>query len=457
MTAIGVHLNDAAFAVSGGDRPTSVEPSVIHSDRDKPEVFGSSGRAVVRQTPRSVSADHWTALARMGRNVAPGVREIIRAELRNRLPDSTEIESLQCAVPAIFGTESLGTVLSLMRLEGLIVDGFHDAAALMVATLGLEGITLVLEMGLGHLSVTRVDSTGEVRRKASTSRYGAGVLALEQCWLQRIAEAMVLQTRFDPLHDGLTEQRLYDQLDAACAAATKSGAAEIELATSQGVTKVSLSRDQLAEAASAVYDQAISALHELRPAGAYVNILIDSRLLGFPGVLERLSTLRDCRVFSHVSDLAARAAANESLSATPDGSVSIQRGYPRRVPIDAPQEIDLSNFPAASDIAPTHVLFDGKAIVLPSGLFEIGRNPQNGGLRLSEGLAGVSRLHCSLQAERSGVTLVPHTSQGTWLNDERVRTRVKVRSGDRLRIGTPGVTLDLIAVGGADHGAPSQR
>lgn len=457
MAAIGVHLNDAALAVAGGDRPASVEPSVIHSDHERLEVFGSSARAVVRQTPRSVSTDHWTALARMGRNIAPSVLEIIRAELRNRLPNATEGVSLQCAVPAVFGAESLGTVLSLMRQEGFTVEGFHDAPALTVASLGLEGITLVLEMGLGHFSAIRVDSNGEVRRKASTSRYGAGLLSLEQCWLQRIAEAMVLQTRFDPLHDGPTEQRLYDQLEVVCANAAKSGSAEIELATSQGVIKVSLSRDQLAEAASAVYEQIISALHELRPAGTHVNILIDHYLIEFPGFLERLSTLRGCRLFTHASDLAARAATNESLSAAPDGSVSIQRGYPSRPPIDAAQEIDISKFTSASDIAPTHVLFDGKAIALPSGLFEIGRNPQNGGLRLSEGLAGVSRLHCSLHAERAGVTLVPHTSQGTWLNDERVQTRVKVCSGDRLRIGTPGVTIDLIAVGGADHGAPSER
>jgi hypothetical protein len=28
-----------------------------------------------------------------------------------------------------------------------------------------------------------------------------------------------------------------------------------------------------------------------------------------------------------------------------------------------------------------------------------------------------------------------------------------VHSGDRLRVGTPGVAIELIAVGGAEHGA----
>jgi predicted component of type VI protein secretion system len=137
--------------------------------------------------------------------------------------------------------------------------------------------------------------------------------------------------------------------------------------------------------------------------------------------------------------------------------VSIQRGYAARPATATLTEIDLSSFPAAAYIAPTHILFDGKAFELLDTPFEIGRSPARHGLKISEGLAGVSRLHCSLQTDESGVTLVPHSQQGTWLNDERVRGRVRVSSGDRLRIGVPGVIVELIAVGGADRAAPSQR
>jgi pSer/pThr/pTyr-binding forkhead associated (FHA) protein len=69
----------------------------------------------------------------------------------------------------------------------------------------------------------------------------------------------------------------------------------------------------------------------------------------------------------------------------------------------------------------------------------------------------VSRLHCSLRVEESQVMLVPHTAQSTWLNDEQVRGRVRVISGDRLRLGSPGVLLELIAVGGLRDGASPQH
>lgn len=462
---LGVYLNDAGLAVAGTDLPVVVSPSIIHADPAQPQTFGTLALNSARLTPRLVSTEHWSVLARLGTDAPSATRTIIRAELRNRLNVSPQKTPVQCAVPAVLSTEALGTVLALMRLDGMEVASFHDAAALNVASVGLEGVTLVLEMGLGHVSATRVETEKvetdkvetdrKVRRRASATWQGYGLLALQQRWLQLIAEAMVLQTRFDPLHDGLSEQRLYDQLERTYSAATFLGSASIELPTPQGALHIILTRDQFADAASKIYAQAQAVLHELRPAGARVNILIDERLTQLPGFIESLASLRGCRIFSHSSGLAARAAAAEVAAADGDGSVIMQRGYARRAPIESPKEIDLSNITSVG-VSPTHALCDGKAIALPVGSLEIGRGPAMGGVRLPEGLAGVSRLHCALEREASSVTLVPYTSQPTWLNDERVKGRVRVLSGDRLRIGTPGVVIELIAVGGAIHGAPPQ-
>jgi pSer/pThr/pTyr-binding forkhead associated (FHA) protein len=59
--------------------------------------------------------------------------------------------------------------------------------------------------------------------------------------------------------------------------------------------------------------------------------------------------------------------------------------------------------------------------------------------------AGVSRVHCSLLRTPQGVTVIDHSRYGTWLNDEAVIGRAPLRAGDRLRLGRPGVTLELIA------------
>ena len=78
-------------------------------------------------------------------------------------------------------------------------------------------------------------------------------------------------------------------------------------------------------------------------------------------------------------------------------------------------------------------------------------------MALAEGLAGVSRLHCTLRDEAEAIVLVDHSRHGTWVNGERVAGRARLRAGDRLRIGDPGVELALIAVDGRHAQETPQR
>ena len=59
---------------------------------------------------------------------------------------------------------------------------------------------------------------------------------------------------------------------------------------------------------------------------------------------------------------------------------------------------------------------------------------------------GVSRLHCLLEQDGDGVWLQDCSTYGTLLNGERVGGRVELRAGDRLRLGHPGVELELVRV-----------
>ena len=454
MSVTGLQLLDAALAVASDGSLVSAAPSIVHADPARPGLLGQAAIGIARLSPRLVSSEHWATLARDGSRTDAATVAIARAELRERIAPALREQPLQCAVSAAFPAEALGVVLALARLEGIRIGGFHDAAALAAASLGLAGTTLTLEIGLAHVVATRVEQLdGEVRRRAAVVRRGPGLLALRQAWLQMISEAMVLRTRFDPLHDGASEQRLYDLLDDAAATAAAGGSAEIELPTGREPARLALSRDQFAEAAAGVWREVIAALHELRPAGARVNVLVDESLLRLPGLAARLAELRGSRVFVHGPGLPARAASLAAAPADDSGGVTLQRGYALGVPLESPGEVDVSGFAPFVATAPTHALWEGRAFALPrTGALEIGRETADGGIRLAEGLAGVSRLHCSLRGDAEGIVLVPHSPQGTWLNDERVRGRVRVQSGDRLRVGTPGVLIELIAVGGAGHG-----
>ena len=56
----------------------------------------------------------------------------------------------------------------------------------------------------------------------------------------------------------------------------------------------------------------------------------------------------------------------------------------------------------------------------------------------------VSRLHCRLTANDSGVDVVDlDSTNGTYINDQRVKTGC-IKTGDRLRVGRVEFKLDLV-------------
>jgi hypothetical protein len=104
---------------------------------------------------------------------------------------------------------------------------------------------------------------------------------------------------------------------------------------------------------------------------------------------------------------------------------------------------------------PSHVLFEGRTFALGGEALVVGRAPAAAhAITLAEGLAGVSRRHCTLLRDGGEVVLLDHSRFGTFVNGERVTERAPLYAGDELRVGDPGVTLALIAVGEAAPAAP---
>ncbi len=463
MSTLGVALDDAALALARDGVALGVAPSIVDVGAGDPARAGALAADRARRAPASVSSRHWADLAR-GSPPAPASRALARAELRLRLRDvpGEADAAVQVAVPAAFGPAALSQVLAVFRAESLAVSAFVDAAALIGSALALRGTALVLEVGLHHAAVSRIEcEVGEVRRRAALVRGRGGLVGVQEAWLQLVSEAMVLRSRFDPLHEAASEQRLYDLLPGAASRAAAEGSATIELPGANGPVQVTLSRDQFAARAEPLYRDLAAMLHELRPAGAAVAVLADEVVAGLPGLREALAEFTGCELVGCAPGLAARAA---SLLPPPAGSrepghAPLLRGVPVR---PAPLEGAVASRAAlgredAVSAGPTHLLWAGRALALPladgEGL-ELGRSPAAGGVALADGLAGVSRLHCTLCREAGQVVLVDHSRHGTWVNGERVSGRARLRAGDRLRIGEPGVEMELIAVGG-QHGAPA--
>jgi hypothetical protein len=109
--------------------------------------------------------------------------------------------------------------------------------------------------------------------------------------------------------------------------------------------------------------------------------------------------------------------------------------------------------PAA--LRPTHVLYQGRAWKISDHPLTLGWsvNANQRQLSLPSSLPGISRAHCTLVRRNGSILIEDHSTYGSFVNDERVQGRATLAVGDRLRIGTPGITLDLIQMVD-DHGAP---
>lgn len=450
MTVLGAHLDDAEFAVARDGATLASAPSIVHADPSDPSRFGTPAADTARRTPHLVSLNHWSSLAR-GAALTHPVQSVLRAELRERLGILHRSgDCVQLAVPAALEAPALGWVLGACRAASLPVAALHDGAAVAVSALGLQGTVVVLEAGLQHLGAVRVVTEGGMaRRRAARVTRDTGLMALRQAWMQLVADAMLLRSRFDPLHDAASEQRLFERIMPAAAEAVIEGSVTLELPTGGLPCAVTLSRDQFAAAARPAQRALLSSIDGLRPPSAPFTLLVPAALLAVPGLAPSLLALPNARVVVLPSGLIARAVSMLSaVSAAGDEGteVLLHRAVPQMPPLEAASELVAGTNDLPHRASPTHVLWEGEALPLV-GALEVGRAPAAGGIRVGEGLAGISRMHCSLRSSAHGVELVDHSRFGTWLNGRRVAGRASLAAGDRVRIGDPGVELALIAVG----------
>lgn len=402
---------------------------------------------------------HWHDLA-SGQRPGPQALAAAAADLRYLLHDAAE--ALRIATPPKFEPAALGHTLGLLRSQNLSVQAFVDSAAVTVAALGINRPALVVDYGLQHLAVARVDIVSTesgliAQRKRALVGERGGAATLAELWLNLVSEAMVRRTRFDPLHDSRTERELFGALWPAARLAARDGNAAIGVSVGEQRYEVTLTRDQFVEPALPLYRELAGLMHELRPAGAQMTVVVPQSLADLPGLQESLEIFAGCELRILPEGFAACAASGLSDTAVAAGGVRLLRRLPLQTQASL-AGLGVSHLLGSGwqgETRPSHVLHGGKALALDSGRIEIGRDAAVQGIVLPDGLAGVSRFHCSLLRETDAVFLVDYSRYGTLVNGERVAGRVRLRAGDTIRIGDPGVELSLIAVDG-ERAAPAR-
>jgi hypothetical protein len=448
VASVSIELVDAGLVAAREGLVSSPSPGIAMLD-SAGVTTGREAAAQARLKPVFAFDRFWSDLT-----VDPLPRQVPEAGSRADLAylqlsrfweDEAEPgDAVVFAVPGTMRPTELGLLAGIARAARIPVAGYVDLAVAACASLDACETVLHLDLQLHQAVLTELRGTETLRRCRVESAPRVGLRAVHAAWAQLVSEAMVRRTRFDPLHQASTEQQLYERLPAWLSQLAVSDLVDVELEADAGKFAVSLRREQFVFAVEAYYAQLADLIHSARRAGEPVTIALSSRAASLPQLAERCLGLGEAQVVGLAEGAAALGGLAHSASLAADEGEALVTALPRTA---APRR-PASTQRGATGQRPTHVTFAGRAHAISGEPLNLGLAPAEGrSLVLAGSAAGVSRSHCTLVQENGVVRVHDHSRYGTFVNGVRVSGSAELAAGDRLRIGTPGVVLELVAVG----------
>jgi hypothetical protein len=447
---LALEINDAGLVLARDGEILAEEPGVAMLDGTTPET-GAAAALRARLKPLYAETRHWQdlgtePLARPA-SAAANRAEVAHAQLAGLVaPHLGGGREAIIAVPSWYSREQLGLLLGVAKEAGLEPVGLVDAGLAAASLEPAPETMLHLELCMHRAVVTVLDCGAGLRRTRFEILPQHGWLALQQAWLDAIASAFVLKTRFDPLHQAATEQLLCDGLPGWLDAALASGKASIDLEAGAATYSVELSDGDFEHAASRSYDEYARVLQRARPVGGPLKLRLSHRFAAMPGLEARLAEIRDCEVARLPRGAAALGAlAWEKHIRQGARALTLVQHLPVPALVGvAPSRPSLSSAVPGNE-RPTHLVHASRAYRLGVRPLTLGSDvpADKRSLALAPG-PGISRSHCSIALVGGAAWLQDHSTYGTFLNGERVGGRVELRAGDRVRVGSPGVEFELV-------------
>jgi hypothetical protein len=388
--------------------------AVLDDDRTR---TGSEAAERVRLKPLLAHTTFWRALsteqltrpsrlARTTADIAFAQAEAVLGPYRG--------ESVLLAVPAGYSREQLGLLLGVINESGVSVAGLVDAALAACSLEPAPARLLHLDLELHQAILTVLEYSGGERPGLKRSRYEIalrnGVLDIQQTLMQFIAETFIRKTRFDPLHDASTEQHLVDQLPAWLGQLREQEQITLSMQFGDRPLEIEIERTQLIAAVERHYVELLRLVQGARVAGMQIELRLSARVATFPGLVERLGTLRDCeiRVLPHGA-AAIGTLRHEAAIARPD---SLALVYLLPIARAAGGEASAAQPDATpAPLRPTHVLFQGRAWRISEHPLVIGWSVDAGrSLVLPSASPGLSRSHCTVVGRHRPLKLEVNTT-----------------------------------------------
>ncbi|HEV7445327.1 MAG TPA: FHA domain-containing protein [Steroidobacteraceae bacterium] len=460
---LALELNDAQLTLTlptgaPEGRVVATAPGIA-CITDEQILTGVSAARQAKLQPQRSYQRYWQDLSAdpLGRAHRPHLSsaDLAFEQLRTLLSEANDPDGrLIIAVPAGYTREQLGVLLGIAAEAGVSETGLVDAGLAACALAPVPVHVMHLELYRYRAVVTAVERDGHSSRRARFELDGGwGLAQVEQRCIEVVADNFVKQTRFDPLYRAQTEQVLADGVSGWLQTLQTNEAVPISLAAGAENSHVEFTREQWLMAAEPCFVALLQLVQRARPAGQQLELRVGSCAQSLPGLVARLQGLNSCVV----SPLPAGAAARGALR----HHAAILRGTHPALVCQLPLE-QLAGAGQPPESAPmraghpaTHVVCDGRAWALRTEPLTVGTQvPQSArALALPTGHPGVSRVHCRLLL-RDGIAYIEDlSSYGSFVNEQRVHGQAELKRGDRVRLGAPGIILEIIQLID-EHAAP---
>ena len=453
MNPAAVEVNDEGILVGRpGACPTlAPSPGYARISRDEIEI-GTAAQRRARLEPRHVSHRHWDRLdtATIGRPFPAGVThaDLVHHHLVSLWAEIEPVDEITLAVPGAYGEAQLSLLLAVARAAGLPVRGLVDAALAAATVTRIASRTVVVDLQLHRAVATELEDRidGVARGRVLTAP--AGLYSFRETWARWVADSFVRATRFDPFHAAATEQRLFDALPAWLASLRRRPAVDAVLGHGNTSHTVTLERDEVEAAADGQYAAVCELVVALGGPGESPAVLMTARAASVPGLSTAIARASGVEIAT-----LPETAVLEGVLRHRDQIVSAHDALPLVTELRTTKEtrrISVREIEADDDgPAPTHVVYQGRAVPLGGGALVLGSSPPPGERRLVIGDPGLAAVCCRLVAS-SGVSVEAVGEETVLLQGELVTTTARARVGDRLRLGPQGPELSFIAIGEDD-------
>jgi hypothetical protein len=464
--ALAFDVTDAGV-LGVGEEGTVVGPSPGYALVEEGSVHvGREALARARLRPRFVMSRFWERLdaVPLGRPFPEGLTaaDLVHAHLGSLWEEVRDgVDEVVLAVPGFHGAEALGRLLGIAQALEMPVVGLVDTAV-AAATAGFSGERLLLaDVGLHRATVTELRQGDEIVRQRVATIERWGLEEVRDTLARRIAQAFVHKTRFDPFHVAETEQVLHDRLPGWLERLAREDRLTLSLSGGGRDHEVEVERAEVEEWARKYAEELAQKVTLLKHPGQPTSLLVSAHAARIPGLVARLAGMRGSEVALVPEPAAAAGALNarERLHAVKGGRrlfvTRLERSHGDQAAPDAgaihrraPTLPSSVPGPIGGGTRPTHVLLGHRARALTDDPLVVGTAPPEGarGLRLAGETAGISRAHCRLFEVGGEVVLEDLSTYGTFVNGEPVTGRAVVIPGDRIRVGSPGQELLVIAV-----------